>query len=32
MSILNEIMREEYERLNRAIEMIEVEIEQLPNY
>lgn len=30
MSILNGIMQEEYDRLNRAIEMIEIEIEQLP--
>jgi len=30
MSILDGIMREEYDRLNRVINRIEIEIEQLP--
>ena len=30
MSILNDIMREEYERMNRLIPRIEAEIEELP--
>ena len=30
MSILNDIMREEYERMNRLIPRIEAEIKELP--